>query len=424
MQLKRLTAAFVFLAAAVLGFAQTGFKPSWATPKKVASAAALQGVWTMTSIGGEAVSPNDPPLKIEFRSGNSDVGDYLITRGADEVEAGEFRLTDTPTGLQIDFGPGMGDNAGKIQHGILKVEDTKLTWCMSPAGSENRPTAFANITATAESEGTTVIEAVKANTKKAAAAKPAPPSTPAPSLLQSIQGNWDRADGYTYSFDGNAWTLSKASEVVARGWISLDESLRPARVVSFLEWSKSGSSGTFYGIMDLNGNTLRRCTSPLGTQTPPSAFETNEINHNYLETMTRAASIRNPDHEPDMQTQLQGSWRVQRMLGQAVPSDKEMMLSFSVNEYRMTASSGGNQEIMEVCNFVLRPSSTAGVWEVDLVVKSGEFRGETSRGLVAIEGNQLRLCVPADGVTTRPQRLENAFNGEKYDSVLFEAERL
>ena len=421
MQLKRLTAAFVFLATAVLVSAQTGFKPTWATPKKAPVAAALQGVWTMTSIGGEAVSPKDPPLKIEFRPGKSKVGDYLITRGTDEVEAGEFRLTDTPAGLQVDFGPAMGDNAGKIQHGIMKIEDTKLTWCMSPAGSEERPTAFANVTADAARaatgqniDGSTVIEAVKGERPK-----------PAPTLLESIQGQWNRPDGFVYIFEGNSWKLAKADQVVARGQFSLDETAHPARVVWMLEWSKySNATGTFQMIIDLNGNTLRKCSSPLETQTLPSAFTSDENNHNLLETLVRAESSAPvtttvPSSTSSNQSAaLQGTWTVTSVDGKPRgASERQRNVVFEGEEIRL--EDGG--VVMLLGTWQLNPRHEPATIDITVVGRDRQPTGELIQGLVEVNGNTLRFAM-GDLNKPRPKSFTSSMDtdGVNCDQMILE----
>lgn len=191
---KRLLPLWLFLISAPALFAQTGFKPAWAKPKP-SIADQLQDGWIITEIGGEAMDRNAAPISVLFLE-----SEYFIKRDTDTLEAGTYTLTPQGDGTWIDFRIREGENAGKTQLGLVKIEGRELYWCMGEAGSGYRPTYFANVAAGQGAAAQTIVAALRANPARQATPTaeatptmvqpPAPPPKAPATLQEQLQGTW------------------------------------------------------------------------------------------------------------------------------------------------------------------------------------------------------------------------------------------
>jgi uncharacterized protein (TIGR03067 family) len=387
----------------------------------------------MTSIGGEAVSPNDPLLKIEFRPGNANVGEYLITRGTDEVEAGEFRLTDTPTGLQVDFGPLMGENAGKIQLGIMKVNGPNLTWCMSPAGSEERPMAFANLTPDAArsaglvSDGSTVIEAVRADL---------------------LEGTWTileqdgtRYDGYQafMVFHGDRFYYFMDNKIWWNGHFRLNANQQPMQIdfVSELSAVSNQSHKIVRGLVELKGSALRICNGGPGNERPAIfisnphpkpgdslstiiLYEKSNRHFDLPGDQSPAPAKNSPNPKTTSWTfNLPGAWTVTSIGGRTRNSaSRPMTFIFEGQDFRME----DDGMVMLTGTWQLNPRTTPAAIDITLVDKNRQPTGDLILGIVEVAGNTLRLAM-GDPNTPRPNSFSSSKETDGVDSSLMIAER-
>ncbi len=101
-------------------------------------AAALQGTWTMTEVGGETRPAEAPAMTIAFRGHG-----YRIQAGAETLEFGDFKLDPTQTPMAITYIMA-GEDTGKISEGILELSGGQLRGCSAKAGG-NRPTEFVTV---------------------------------------------------------------------------------------------------------------------------------------------------------------------------------------------------------------------------------------------------------------------------------------
>ncbi len=97
------------------------------------------GEWKTLSVkqGGQAL-PDDITKMMKF---NFDGKKYLQTLG-DQKEEGEYTLDAAQTPKTIDLDIKTGNDQGKKQLGIYKIEDAKLTLIFAEAGSKERPKSF------------------------------------------------------------------------------------------------------------------------------------------------------------------------------------------------------------------------------------------------------------------------------------------
>ena len=107
-------------------------------PKKV-DGDKFKGDWKTLSVkqGGQ-VAPNEITKMMKFKF---DGKKYVQTLG-DQKEEGEYTLDPTQTPKTIDLDIKTGNDQGKKQLGIYKIEDTKLTLIFASAGSKDRPKSF------------------------------------------------------------------------------------------------------------------------------------------------------------------------------------------------------------------------------------------------------------------------------------------
>jgi len=100
----------------------------------------LKGNWTVVSIkvgGQDAPAGEAEKMKFGFddKSYTNSVGDQVIEDGGYTIDA-----SNTPNTIDLDIKK--GQDAGKKQLGIFKVEGDKVTFVVSEAGSTKRPTAL------------------------------------------------------------------------------------------------------------------------------------------------------------------------------------------------------------------------------------------------------------------------------------------
>jgi len=102
----------------------------------------LQGSWRL--IGLEAQGQKAPagdvaknPITLTF------TGDrYVEKLRGETVEEGTIKLHPERSPRQLDIRIGTGDDKGKTQLGIYKLEGDTLTVAIAPPGSTDRPAAF------------------------------------------------------------------------------------------------------------------------------------------------------------------------------------------------------------------------------------------------------------------------------------------
>ncbi len=103
-------------------------------------ASALKGKWSIVSFSVNGVATADDSvkdLKMEFEGKT-----YNLTAGDTSVEKGEYTIDESKSPKTIDLAIKEGDDAGKQQVGLYKIEDGKLTIAFSLPGSKERPTSF------------------------------------------------------------------------------------------------------------------------------------------------------------------------------------------------------------------------------------------------------------------------------------------
>jgi uncharacterized protein (TIGR03067 family) len=105
-------------------------------PKKTDDAEQFKGEWKLVSMkqGGQAA----PAELVKGIRINFDGKDYVNTAG-EMVEEGSYTLDATQSPKTIDLDIKKGDDAGKKQLGIYKLEGGKLKLTVAEAGSKDRP---------------------------------------------------------------------------------------------------------------------------------------------------------------------------------------------------------------------------------------------------------------------------------------------
>jgi uncharacterized protein (TIGR03067 family) len=124
------------LANAALLLASIGFFPA---DDKKDDAEAIKGKWVAVSIkqGGFSI-PDDAVKSFKF---DFDGKDYKNT-GQGQSEEGGYKIDSSKSPKTIDFDIKTGNDKGKKQLGIYKLDGGKLTIVASPAGDEERPKKF------------------------------------------------------------------------------------------------------------------------------------------------------------------------------------------------------------------------------------------------------------------------------------------
>jgi uncharacterized protein (TIGR03067 family) len=108
-------------------------------PQKTDDAEALKGNWKTISVTerGQAV-PAEIAQKIKFQFD----GKSYVNKLDDMVEEGGYTIDASKTPKTIDLDIKTGDDKGKKQIGIYKLDGPKLTIVVAMAGSKERPTSF------------------------------------------------------------------------------------------------------------------------------------------------------------------------------------------------------------------------------------------------------------------------------------------
>jgi uncharacterized protein (TIGR03067 family) len=108
-------------------------------PKRTDDAEAFKGEWKTVSVTerGQPVAA-ETVKKIKFRF---DAKSYVNTLD-DMVEEGGYAVDGSKTPRTIDFDIKTGDDKGKKQLGIYKIDGDKITIVVALPGSTERPTSF------------------------------------------------------------------------------------------------------------------------------------------------------------------------------------------------------------------------------------------------------------------------------------------
>jgi uncharacterized protein (TIGR03067 family) len=107
---------------------------------KKSDADLLKGKWSVVAIStAKEDAPEDvfKDLRMSFEDKT-----YTVTGNAAFEEEGEYTIDASKTPKTIDFDIKKGQEAGKHQLGIYKIEDKKLTIIVAEAGEKERPTSF------------------------------------------------------------------------------------------------------------------------------------------------------------------------------------------------------------------------------------------------------------------------------------------
>ena len=103
-------------------------------PKELA---ALQGTWVIVSLNDQSPADQGVTMTLSFAGNN-----YTQSLNGEVVETGTFKLDATKKPLALDFTIVAGDDAGKLQLGIVEIGDQTARFGLAEPGSANRPTGF------------------------------------------------------------------------------------------------------------------------------------------------------------------------------------------------------------------------------------------------------------------------------------------
>ncbi len=108
-------------------------------PPKKDDAESLKGNWKALSVTerGQTV----PAEFVKAMTFNFD-GKKYIQKVEDESEEGNYSIDASQSPKTIDLDIKTGNDKGKKQIGIYKIEDGKLTFIVAKAGSKDRPKSF------------------------------------------------------------------------------------------------------------------------------------------------------------------------------------------------------------------------------------------------------------------------------------------
>ena len=120
-------------------------------PPKKDDAESLKGTWKAVSVkqGGQIV----PEEFVKSMTFNFD-GKKYVQKVQEQSEEGNYSIDASQSPKTIDLDIKTGNDQGKKQIGIYKIEDGKLTFVVAMAGSKDRPKSFK------PEEGADVIEFV------------------------------------------------------------------------------------------------------------------------------------------------------------------------------------------------------------------------------------------------------------------------
>ena len=98
---------------------------------------AIQGTWSVTALtkDGKAAAPD------ELKEVKVIIGDGKVTLKFGDVEVGKATLKMDTAKKHFDMTPEDGDNKGKLQPGIYKLDGDTLELCLPQPGTE-RPKDF------------------------------------------------------------------------------------------------------------------------------------------------------------------------------------------------------------------------------------------------------------------------------------------
>ena len=102
--------------------------------------AKLQGTWKITA--GESEGTSMPEAFLEGGRWSLKDNTYSFELG-DQSEQGKFKLDPSKMPATIDLEITAGNDKGKTQVGIYKLEGDTLTVCFAHPGDKERPTKFA-----------------------------------------------------------------------------------------------------------------------------------------------------------------------------------------------------------------------------------------------------------------------------------------
>ena len=108
------------------------------SPKKD-DAESLKGTWKVLSVKQEG--QNVPEEFVKSMTFNFD-GKKYIQKVQDQSEEGNYSIDPSQSPKTIDLDIKTGNDQGKKQIGIYKIEDGKLTFVVAMAGSKDRPKSF------------------------------------------------------------------------------------------------------------------------------------------------------------------------------------------------------------------------------------------------------------------------------------------
>ena len=108
-------------------------------PAKKDDAESLKGTWKAISVkqGGQTV----PEEFVQSMTFNFD-GKKYVQKVQEESEEGEYSIDASQSPKTIDLDIKTGNDKGKKQIGIYKIEDGKLSFVVAKAGSTDRPKSF------------------------------------------------------------------------------------------------------------------------------------------------------------------------------------------------------------------------------------------------------------------------------------------
>ena len=108
-------------------------------PPKKEDAETFKGTWKALSV--KQAGENVPEEFVKSMTFNFD-GKKYTQKVQDESEEGDYSIDASQSPKTIDLDIKTGNDKGKKQIGIYKIEDGKLTFIVAKAGSTDRPKSF------------------------------------------------------------------------------------------------------------------------------------------------------------------------------------------------------------------------------------------------------------------------------------------